>query len=68
MRVLFENRYGERREIGNVKTVDDAYRVINKFLNDHHFKSHYMRHWDEEGFTKVDVGSHSEFFLIDKEN
>ena len=68
MRVLFENRYGERREIANVSDIDGAYREISVFLKNHNFKSHYMRQWDEEGFTKVDVGSHSEFFLIDKEH
>ena len=68
MKVVFENSYGERREIGRCKKQEEAMKIINNFLNEHNYKSYYCRMWvgcDEDGaYTKVDVGSWSEFFYI----
>lgn len=72
MKLYFENRYGDRREIANCDTLDSVYKAIDKFIEDANsrkpkgskpFKSYYIRSWEEEGFTKFDVGSHTEFFL-----
>ena len=62
--VYFENSYKEMREIGNTSSVEEVYNIIDKFLKDHNFKSYYKRIWNEEGITKIDVGSHSEFFYV----
>lgn len=66
MNVYFENSRGIRRIIGeNIPTHKDVYKCINEFLDDHNFKSYYMRTWFDGDYTVVDVGSHTEFFLVD---
>ena len=63
--VMFINSEGKSRQIGKVKTPIQAYCAINKFLEEHHFKSYYTRTWQtNEKTTVVDVGSHTEFFQI----
>ena len=72
MKLWFENTYGERRIIANCENLDEVYRAIDNFINQANarkpkgskpFKSYYMRRWEEEIFTKFDVGSLTEFFL-----
>ena len=66
MNVYFENSEGNKRIIGkNIPTRKDAFKCINEFLDDHNYKSYYMRTWYDGNYTVVDVGSHTEFFLID---
>ena len=70
-RVDFENGFGKVRTIGEGSTRQDAFKVINKFLSDHNYKSYYTRTWFADDNKKkeiVDVGSHSEFFHIVKED
>lgn len=78
MKVYFCNCYDEMRQIAEIKDVGDtsneifkaAMKVINQFLDDRRYKSYYTRFWreDRDGIPmmKFDVGSHSEFFYIDK--
>ena len=78
MKVYFCNCYDEMRQIAEVREVGDtaneifkaAMKVINPFLEERHYKSYYTRYWREDRggtpMTKFDVGSHSEFFYIDK--
>ena len=69
MKVLFENSYGEKREIANVSSIEDCWKAINKFLEKHNYKSYYSRSWKtNDGRTKIDVGSWSEFFYIEDGN
>lgn len=63
-KVIFENSRHEEREIGTVVDMNGAYKIIDKFLDEHNFKSYYKRTWEENGRTKVDVGSWSEFLYI----
>lgn len=65
-KVIFQNSRNQEREIGTAVDMDSAYRVIDKFLDEHKFKSYYKRAWEENGRIKVDVGSWSEFFYIEK--
>lgn len=67
MKVYFENSNGERRPISDeIKTREEAFGFINKFLDDHNYTSYYTRMWcDDEGWTWFDVGSHTEFFVCD---
>ena len=65
-KVIFENSRHEEREIGTAVDIEGAYAVIDKFLDDHNFKSYYKRVWKENGRTKVDVGSWSEFFYVEE--
>ena len=62
MKLYFENTYGDWRQIGECNSEKEVMGVIKKFLQDHHFKSHYTRTWDEDGWRHYDVGSHTEFF------
>ena len=63
-RIIFENSRHEEREIGTSVDMEGAYKIIDKFLDEHNFKSYYKRVWEENGRTKVDVGSWSEFLYI----
>ena len=63
-KVIFENSRHEEREIGTSVDMEGAYKIIDKFLDEHNFKSYYKRVWEESGRTKVDVGSWSEFLYI----
>ena len=72
MKLWFENRYGDIRQIATCKDSDEVYREINNFIDNanarkpkgsNKFKSYYVRTWEEDGKTWYDVGSHSEFFF-----
>lgn len=65
-KVIFQNSRHEEREIGTAVDMEGAYGVIDKFLDEHNFKSYYKRVWEENGRIKVDVGSWSEFMYIEK--
>lgn len=65
MTVYFENTNGVQREIGTADTQEEAFKIIRKFLDEHSYKPPYWRSWSEEnGEIWVDVGSHTEFFVI----
>ena len=66
-RVFFFNTRGMRREIGKGRTAKKANKVIVRFLNEKNYKSHYWRFWEEDGCTRIDVGSWSEFFDVKEE-
>ena len=74
-RVWFENDYGEEKVIQETaETWAEAYDAIQKFI-DHcnqekvalggkPFTIYYIRTWkQEDGRTRIDVGSHTEFFI-----
>lgn len=63
-KVIFQNSRKQEREIGTAVDMEGAYKIIDKFLDEHNFKSYYKRVWEESGRTKVDVGSWSEFLYI----
>ena len=65
-KVIFENSRHEEREIGTAVDIECAYGVIDKFLDDHNFKSYYKRVWEENGRIKIDVGSWGEFFYVEE--
>ena len=44
---------------------EEVNKEINKFLDDHNFKSYYTRVWEENGRLVFDVGSHTEFFILE---
>ena len=64
IKVIFQNYVGHERKIGNAVDKKEAFRIIDKFLEEHNFKSYYKRVWEENGRTKVDVGSWTEFFFL----
>ena len=64
-KVIFENSRHEERETGTADDMNGAYKIIDKFLDDHNYKSYYKNICEiEKGKTRVDVGSWSEFFYI----
>ena len=52
-----------------VKTVHEAYRLINDDLRENypHFISYYKRTWMEDGRLKFDVGDYSCFYYLELE-
>lgn len=74
MKLYFENSYGERRLIAQPRKQTEVGLEIRQFINkcnegkpeDKKFRSYYCRTWtNEEGLVVYDVGSHSEFFLLE---
>ena len=65
MKLYFENSQGKERLIAECETVKDVGKEIQKFLDDHNYKSYYWRSWGDEERVMIDVGSWSEFFLVD---
>ena len=69
MFLYFENSYGNKKLINNsIENKEDALNYIYKWLHENHpnFIVHYVRSWGIEPVT-FDVGSHTEFFLLYKE-
>ena len=65
MRLIFQNSRGIERVIAEPSNREECFKEINKFLDDHNFKSYYTRMWEEDGRLAIDVGSHTEFFYIE---
>lgn len=65
-KVIFENSRKREREIGTAVDTVGAYKIIDKFLDEHNYKSYYKNVYGVNGRTKVDVGSWSEFFYIEE--
>ena len=65
MKLIFKNSRGKERVIAEPSTAEEIFKEINKFLDDHNFKSYYTRVWEEDGRLKFDVGSHTEFFYVE---
>ena len=67
MNVYFRDSYGEKRLLAeNVPTKEVAWKHMQSFMNTHNFECYYTRMWFQDGYTWFDVGSHTEFFLVDK--
>ena len=66
MKLYFENSNQERRVIAEPETEKEATKFIHDFCEERNFKINYMRTWREmDGLKVYDVGSWSEFFLLD---
>lgn len=68
MTLYFQSSNGKRRKLGEYTNKEDILKAINKFLDDHSFKSYYTRIWREEDEVWIDVGSWSEFFIVKDED
>ena len=64
MLLYFENSKCQRRIISNPTTVSDMWKDINNFRSNHNYKSCYSRINFGEKEWVIDVGSHSEFFIV----
>lgn len=78
MKLYFQNSKGEERLLAEVDSYNIASKKINEFLAEHNYESYYCRIFQEvdtplkqEDKTKVryvfDVGSHTEFFILEVE-
>lgn len=65
MKLLFQSSNGNERVIAEVDSFDEAIDVIDKFLDEHNFKSYYKRMWFHEGRMCIDCGSWYEFFFLE---
>ena len=68
MKLFFQNSKGEERLIAEPANREEVNKEINKFLEDHNFKSYYIRVWEADGRLILDVGSHTEFFILEGMN
>jgi len=63
--LYFENRYGKYKILAKNIEPSEVGPAIQKFLDEHHFKSYYTRVWTiPDGNVIWDVGSHCEFFVF----
>lgn len=69
MRLRFKGSKGWRNVKNGVKTVHEAYGLINDDLRENypHFTSYYKRTWMENGRLKFDVGDYSCFYYLELE-
>lgn len=65
MKLFFQNSKGEERLIAEPVNREEVNKEINKFLEDHNFKSYYIRVLEADGRLIFDVGSHTEFFILE---
>lgn len=65
MKLMFQDSYGKERIIGESDNKVVIQALIRQFLDDHNFKSYYTRVWAENDRLVLDVGSHTEFFIIE---
>ena len=64
LKLYFKNSQGKERPIVECETVSEVHKEIKKFLDEHEYVSHYSRSWDNGENIMIDVGSHSEFFVV----
>ena len=69
MTLRFKGSKGWRDIKSGVKTVHEAYKLIDKDLQENypHFKSYYKRAWVENNMLKFDVGDYSCFYYLELE-
>ena len=66
MKLFFQNYNGQERVVAEVNDEREAMKEINKFCSERDFKIHYVRTWKgSDGRMIYDVGSHSEFFILE---
>ena len=71
MKLYFEDRYEQLHLIAEVENDIEANKCIHKFIEEKNpnFKIYYIREWiNDLGMKVFDVGSHSEFFLLEGKN
>ena len=64
MELYFQNCQGNERLVAECETVSEVHKEIKKFLDEHEYVRHYSRSWGNGENIMIDVGSHSEFFIV----
>ena len=67
MNVYFRDSKHNKRIIGTANSKEDVYEIITEFLKEHNYKSYYTRVWYDDEYTWFDVGSWTEYFLVDED-
>ena len=72
--LFFEDYEGNMHQIGYVDgtgmeeqdVIDALWKQIHEYIRDqlNNCKTYYFNIWNEDGFTVIDYGSHSQFFKI----
>lgn len=63
-KLYFEDKYDQRRLIGEPKNSDESWTMILEFCNERNFHIPYVRTWvNSIGEKYYDVSSHTEFFV-----
>lgn len=65
MNLIFQNSYREERVIAEVESAIEMFNEINKFCEELNYKIPYTRAWEDNGRMFFDVGSWSEFFILE---
>lgn len=65
LKLFFQNSKGEERLIATPTNREEVNKEIDKFLDEHNFKSYYTRVWEADGRLIFDVGSWSEVFILE---
>ena len=68
MKLYFQNSRGVERLIAEPSNREEVVNEINKFLDDHNYKSYYMQVCEDNDRLMIDVGSWSEFFYLEGMN
>ena len=68
MKLFFQNSQSKERLIEEPYNREEVVKEINKFLDDHNYKSYYTRVWEDNDRLVFDVGSHTEFFILEGMN
>lgn len=64
-KVMFEDAWYRRTEIGTCETETEAYTIFSHFLKEKGIESYYLRMWSNDGGeTVIDYGSHGSFGII----
>ena len=64
-----DNNPQRTRALAKVKTEKEAFAEINKFLEEHEYKSYYTRVWHvESNIRRYHVWSYTEFFELELED
>jgi len=51
MELKFLNSNGEEKLLGSFNSKEECLQAVNKFLEDHNYKSYYTRSWVQNGVT-----------------
>lgn len=66
MNLYFRDSHGNKRLLAsNINNKEGVFEYIQTFLDEHNFKSYYTRMWYADDYTWYDVGSHTEYFMVD---
>lgn len=64
-KLYFQDSLGINTFLKEVESIEDADKEIQIFLNERNYISSYHRYWiDEDDNVKIDVGSHTEYFIV----